>query len=232
MNNNKPNLNLIDKLVLLALDDVKGTFISDSMVFGYCIAGAVLFELSIKERIQIVENKVQITNSEKLNDEVLDYCLHIISDSKKERKINHWIELIGNKEGALQKKALDKLISLEIIEEKENKILWVFTNRKYPTKNELPEKTIRQRLHDIIINKSKAEMDEIMLISLVDSCSLNKEVYGKEIAKKKDNEIKSIIKDYQFADSTGKLIKELHDTIIAVIVILIATTTITTTSTN
>lgn len=232
MSNNKPNLNLIDKLVLLALDDDKGTFVSDSIVFGYCIAGAVLFELSIKEKIQIFENKVQITNKEKLNDEVLDYCLEIISDSKKERKVNHWIEAIGNKEGALRKKALAKLISLEILEEKENKILWIFTNKKYPTKNELPEKTIRQRLNDIIINESKAEMDEIMIISLVDSCGLNKEVYGKEIAKKKDKEIKSIIKDYQFADTTGKLIKELHDTIIAVLVIIIATTTITTTTTN
>ena len=232
MGNNKPNLNLIDKLVLLALDDEKGTFVSDSTVFGYCIAGAVLFELSIRERIQIIDNKVQITNNEKLNDEALDYCLQIISDSKKERNVKHLIEAIGNKEGVLRKKALDKLISLEILEEKENKILWIFTNKKYPTKNELPEKTIRQRLHDIIINESKAEMDEIMMISLVDSCSLNKEVYGKGIANKKDNEIKSIIKDYQFADSTGKLIKELHDTIVAVLAVLVATTTITTTITN
>ena len=225
MEDNKLNLNLVDKLVLLALDDEKGTFISDSMVFGYCIAGAVLFELSIKDRIQIVDNKVKITNKEKLNDESLDYCLETISDSKKERKVNYWIEAIGNKESLLRRKALNKLISLEILEEKENKILWVFTNNKYPTKNELPEKAIRERLNDIIINESKAEMDEIMIISLVNSCGLNKEVYGKEIAKKKEKEIKSIIKDYQFADTTAKLIREIHDTIIAVIVVVIATTT-------
>jgi hypothetical protein len=232
MSDNKSDLNLLDKLVLLALDDERGTFVSDSMVFGYCIAGAVLFELSIKERIQIVENKVKLANKEKLQDEVLDYCLEIIANSKKERKVNHWIEAIGNKEGALRKKVLDKLISLEILEEKENKILWIFTNKKYPTKNELPENIIRKRLNDIILNESKAEMDEIMIISLVNSCGLNKEVYGKSIAKKKAKEIKRIIKDYQFADSTGKLIKELHDTIIAVLVIIIAASTITTTTSN
>ena len=48
------NLNLIDKLVLLALNDVKGTFVSDSMTCGYCMAGAVLFELSIKERLPML----------------------------------------------------------------------------------------------------------------------------------------------------------------------------------
>lgn len=230
MSDNKPDLNILDKLILLALDDEKGTFVSDSMVFGYCIAGAILFELSIKERIQIIENKVRITNNEKLNEDVLDYCLEIIANSKKERKVNHWIETIGNKEDKLRKKVLDKLISLEILEEKENKILWVFTNKKYPTKNELPENIVRMRLNDILINRSKAEMDEIMIISLVDACGLNKEVYGKEIAKQKSKEIKSIVKDYKFADTTGKLIKELHDTIIAVLVLLIATTTIITTS--
>lgn len=227
MSDNKLDLNLLDKLFLLAIDDEKGTFVSDSMVFGYCIAGAVLFELSIKERIQIVEKKIKIENKEKLNDEVLDYCLKIITESKKERKVDHWIETIGNKEGTIRKKVLDKLISLEILEVKENKALWIFTNRKYPAKNEFPENIIRRRLNEIILNESKAEIDEIMIISLVDSCGLNREVYGKEIAKKKDKEIKRIIKDYQFAETTGKLIKEIHDTIIAVLVIIIATTTIT-----
>jgi hypothetical protein len=221
MSNNKLDLNLLDKLFLLALDDEKGTFVSDSEVFGYCIAGAILFELSIKERIQIVENKVKIVNKEKLNDEVLDYCLEIISDSKKDRKVNHWIETIGYKEGSLRKKVLNKLISLEILEEKENKILWVFTIKKHPTKNVLPENILRKRLNDIIVNKTKAELDEIMIISLVDSCGLNKEVYGKEMAKIKDEEIKSIIKNYQFADTTGNLIKELHDEIIAVLLLTI-----------
>tara|TARA_B110000285_G_scaffold37696_1_gene40811 strand:+ start:231 stop:905 length:675 start_codon:yes stop_codon:yes gene_type:complete len=221
MSDNKLDLNLLDKLFLLALDDEKGTFVSDSEVFGYCIAGAILFELSIKERIQIVENKVKIVNKEKLNDEVLDYCLEMISDSKKDKKVNHWIESIGYKEGSLRKKVLNKLISLEILEEKENKILWVFTIKKHPTKNVLPENILRKRLNDIIVNKTKAELDEIMIISLVDSCGLNKEVYGKEMAKIKDEEIKSIIKNYQFADTTGNLIKELHDEIIAVLLLTI-----------
>ena len=85
----------------------------------------------------------------------------------------------------------------------------------------MPENILRKRLNDIIVNKTKAELDEIMIISLVDSCGLNKEVYGKDIAKMKDKEIKSIIKNYQFADTTGNLIKELHDEIIAVLLLTI-----------
>lgn len=230
MSDNKLDLKVHDKLVLLALDDEKGTFVSDSMIFGYCIAGAILFELSIKGRIQIVEDRVKVIEDEKLNDEALDYCLKLITDSKKERKMSYWVETIGFKDNLLRKKILDKLISLDILEEKENRILWIFKNNKYPTKNEVPENLIRKRLNDIILNASKAMNDEIMIISLVDTCGLNNEVYGKAIANLKKTEIKRIIKDYQFADTTGKLIEEIHDTIIAVLVVIIATTAITSTT--
>jgi len=230
MNDNKINLSILDKLVLLALDDKKGNFVSNSLVFGYCMAGAVLFELSIKERIQITENKIKILNRKSLNDKALDYCLELISESKKDRKLNAWIEVIGNKEGTLRKKILEKLIGLEILQEKENKILWIFNNNKYPTKNEVPENLLKKRLNQIITENAKAEADEIMLISLIDSCDLNQEVYGKEIAQRKDDIIKNIVKDYQFAETTGELIKEIHETIITVLIIILASTTISTTT--
>lgn len=230
MSNNKVELNLVDKLVLLALDDEKGTFVSDAMVFGYCMAGAALFELSMRTHIHVAENKVKLTNKAPLGDDALDYCLELISSSSKERTIRYWIEKLGNRERELRKRVLDKLVALEILEQQENKVLWVFTTKKYPTKNELPENIVRKRLHDIVVNESKAEVDEIMIISLVNACKLNKEVYGKEIAKREDKKIKGLVKDYPFADTTGKLIKELHDTITAVLVMLITTTTITSTS--
>ena len=225
--NNK--LNLIDKLVLLALDDEKGNFVSDSIPFGYCLAAAAFFELTIEERIQILDEKVKVSNTQTLNDGALDYCLEIMAASKKERKAKRWIERIGNKASVIRKKTLNKLISLEILEEKEDKILWVFTNRKYPSTNDLPEHTLRKRLHDIVLDDAKPEMDEIMIISLVDACGLNKEVYGKETAKEKKKKIKSIIEEYEFADSTGKLIKELHETIMAVLITVITTSTVTAT---
>lgn len=70
-----------------------------------------------------------------------------------------------------------------------------------------------------------------MIISLADSCGLNQEVYGKETAKLRGKEIKAIIKNYPFADSTGKVIQQLHDTLTAVLIILISTS-VTTVKTN
>ncbi len=230
MNDINKELNLVDKLILLAIDDQKGTFVSNSMVFGYCVAGAALFELSLREKIKIEDKTVQLLSRTHMRDEVLDFCLNMISGSKKERTLKHWIEKIGWKESELRKKVLAKLISFGILKEVEDKFLWIFKHKKYPTTNNKPENLIRKRLYNIVAFGSKAETDELMIISLVDACDLNKEVYGKDVAKSKAKDIKRLVKDFEFVDSTGKVIKELHDTIMAVIVVMMATTVVTTSS--
>ncbi len=226
MNTEKNNLNLIHQLVLLALDDEKGTFVSDSLSFAYGIAGAVIFELSIEGSIELKENKIKVIKEEKLNDEILDYCFEIIRKSKKERTIRYWLQVLGKKESLLKEIAINKLISQEVLTKKEGKFLWIFSNDKFPTKNVIPENKLRVRLYDIVKNNKEPKLRDIMLISLIDSCKLNKEVYGKEIAKDKKEQIKRIIKKIQLTDSTNIIIKEIHDSIIAAITIMIATSAI------
>ena len=228
MNTEKINLNLIHQLVLLALDDIKGTFVSDSLSFRYGIAGAVIFELSIEGSIELKEKKIKVIKEEKLNDEILDYCFEIIKKSKKERTIRYWLQVLGKKENLLKEIAINKLISQEILTKKEGKFLWIFSNNKFPTKNVIPENQLRARLYDIVRNNKEPKLRDIMLISLIDSCKLNRAVYGKEIAKDKKEQIKSIIKKIQLTDSTNIIIKEIHDSIIAAITVVIATTTINT----
>lgn len=227
----KHNLNLIDRLFLLALDDEKGSFVHQSIVFGYCMAGALLYELSVQEHISITDEKVRVTNPRSTKDEALDYTLSLIGDSSKERSVKYWVDKLGHRESKIRKLVLQKLISNGLVEEKENKILWVFTSRKYPAVNAKPENEIRKRLHDIILRKTHATVDEIMLISLVDSSGLNKEVYGKEMAKTHKKDIKKLIKEYPFATETSQLIKEIHDTLLAVLIIVMASSTITTATT-
>ncbi len=219
------NLNLIDKLILLALDDNKGTFVSDSAFLGYGIAGAVIFELSIEGSIEIIEKKIKVLKRAALKDEALDYCLDIIKKSKKEKTLQDWLQILGEKESSLKEMTIDKLTLLKILTKKEDKFLWIFSNNKFPTKNEFPENKLRVRLHDIVKNNKEPELKEVMLISLIDSCKLNNEVYGKIIAKEQEKQIKSIIKRVQFTNSTNEIIKEIHDSIIAAILLIIVTTT-------
>lgn len=222
-------LNLVDKLLLLALNDEKGSFMADSITFQYGLAGAAVYVLSKEDRIDISNGTVSIKSQRTLRDEALDYCLNKIANSKKERSPKYWINYFGERGRNIRKPILKKLITGGILEEKESKFLWIFPNNKYPTKNAIPENSIKIRLNDIIFGNKDAEVDEIMLISLVDSCKLHKEVFNNKITKEQKTRIKNILSDSKLAGDTHKVLKEIHETIVAAIVVLLATTTITTT---
>ncbi len=225
-------LNLVDKFILLALDDDKGTFATEPFALTYGLAGAILLELSFKEYISIVDKKVVLRSHKRIGDPFLDTCLIKLTESKKNKRLSYWIQTFGNKERSIKKEILDKLIRKGILNKREEKFLWVFNNDKFPTVNSKPENELRKRLFEILEQHSKPEVDELMLISLIDTCKLNSFVYGKERANKIKGRIKDVIKEAERSSLISDTIKEVQITILAMIVMLITTTTVATTSSS
>lgn len=217
------NLTLIDQLTLLALDDHKGDLIPDSTTFSYALAGALILELALEGRIDLSDEIVKVRDRSKTGDAILDQFLAMIYESKKERKVRSWIDRIGQKSEQIKKETIAKLIDQRILEKREEKILWVFNVDKYPTQNPKPENQLRGRLYDIVINHHTPDLKEIMILNLVESCRLEREVFGKEHAKVFKKEMKRIKEDDQISSSVNKSIKEISEAINAMLVIMIAT---------
>ena len=226
------DLNLVDKLLLLALDDDKGTFVSEPFALTYGFAGAILLELSLKERIKIVDKKVVVNNLKRIDDSFLDSYLELIRSSKKERSLKYWVQKFGNKERSIKKEILDKLILKGILAKREQKILWVFNNDKFPTVNSKPENILRKRLYEIIEFNKMPTLDELMLISLIDTCDLNRIVYGKDRAKRYKDSIKTIISNAKNSIAISATIKEVHEIILSMLVVIITSSIAATTVTN
>ncbi|WP_179007119.1 GOLPH3/VPS74 family protein [Winogradskyella forsetii] len=226
------DLNLADKLLLLVLDDDKGTFVSGPFALTYGLAGAIVLELSLQDCIKIENKKVIVNNSKQTNDGLLDVYLEQLRSSKKARTLKYWVQKLGNKERAIKKEILDKLILKGILTKREEKFLWVFNNDKFPTVNSKPEYSLRKRLYEIIeFNKSPA-LDELMLISLIDSCNLNRTVYGKDRAKRYKDNIKRTIAEAKNSPLLSATIKEVHEIILAMLVVIISSSIATTTVTS
>lgn len=226
------DLNLVDKLLLLALDDEKGTFVSGPFALTYGLAGAILLELSLKDCIKIIDKKVVVNKLKRIDDTFLDSNLELLKISKKERSLKFWIQKFGNKERSIKKEILDKLILKGILAKREQKFLWVFNNDKFPTVNSKPENILRKRLYEIIEFSKKPTLDELMLISLIDTCDLNRIVYGKDRAKRCKNNIKTIIVDAKNSNAISATIKEVHEVILAMIVVIISSSIAATTVIN
>jgi len=223
-------LNLVDKFILLALDDDKGTFAREPFALTYGLAGVILLELSLREYIHVIDKKVVLRSHKRIGDPFLDTYLERLTKSKKNRSLSYWIQTFGNKERSIKKEILDKLIRKGILSKREEKFLWVFNNDKFPTVNSKPENALRKRLFEILEQYGTPEVDELMLISLIDTCKLNSFVYGKERAKENKDRIKSVLKEAERSSLINDTLKEVQKTILAMIVVLITTTTAATTS--
>lgn len=226
------HLNLIDQLTLLAIDDQKGTFIPDSTSYSFALAGAVVLELALEERISVTDGRVHVKESTKTGNSILDPFFEKIKTSSKERTLKYWVEQIGNKGESIKKDTLSKLLEGRILEEKEGKFLWIFKFSKYPVHNPTPENQLRKRLNDIVIHGHRPEMKEFMLLNLVQSCGLEREVFGKEQAKTFKKKMKTISSYDHLSGEVNKSIREVSEAVNAMLVILITTVITTTTITN
>lgn len=221
------NLNLVDKLTLLALDDDKGTVVANTMMFPYALASAIILELALLNRIEIVDKKVKVIDVASTNEPIVDAHFEKIKTSSKERTIKHWVQNFGTKGSKIKNASIEKMVSADILSKVEGKILWVFTTHKYPTQNPEPELDLRKKLTEIIAEEAQANLEELILLNLVVSSDLVKEVFGPVNVKETKAKIKELAQHSASAKSMHKAIKTIHDELMMV-VMLVATTVVVT----
>ena len=225
-------LNLIEEFLLIALDDNKGQFVTDSTHLHYGFAGAVMLELAIREKIQITNDKLELIQSNYEKEIAINKVIDLIHHSKKTRKIDYWVGKLANMARELKDDTLDGLIRKGILRKEDSKILWIIPNTKYPTQDLTPEKKIRQRLHDVMINGAASSPKDVMLLSLIDVSELTKEAFRtKEEYKIVKKKIKEVTQDIKISQVVNRTIRDIQAAImIAVMASVIVTTTSSTSS--
>lgn len=204
MVNDKP-LFLYEELMLLALRDEEGTLATGYI--EYAVAGAVLAELLLTQRISIESSRkklVDVQSDQATGDPLIDNCLNRIVTAKRRASLQTWVSRIaGIKE--LRHSVARQLCERGILQADEDKVLFIFKRRIYPQLNPLPEKEIIDRLKIAIFTDSDTlDPRTVVLISLADGVSLIAQTFGRKVVKARSGRINTIIK----GELTGKATKE------------------------
>lgn len=214
------NLNFYEKYVLLTINDEKGT-----IPFGYAktygFAGALLIEMTNKKLIDFVDKKI-VPLKNNSDDEILNETLQILSSKKKPQKVHNALQLLSLKMHKHFDIVIEKLIKKGILALKEDKILWVFKVKHYPTQNPEPENQIKSVLRGIVLYGNHPDIENIQLLGLIDAIDLYKEIFSKEELKKARKKTKELIKSEEISDSVQKIIQQ---EIMMAVAISVATTT-------
>lgn len=199
-------LYLYEEIMLLALRNEKGTVATDYA--EYAVAGAVLAELLLDQRISVDSTRKQLVdlhNTNPTGDPIIDECLERMHAVQRRASLQTWVSrLAGIKK--LRHKVARQLCNQGILRADEDKVLLLFTRKIYPEINPVPEKKIVERLRAAIFTDDDAlDARTVVLISLANAAGLLSETFGRKEVKARKKRIEQIVN----GELTGKATKEI-----------------------
>lgn len=202
-------LNLAEELLLLALQDEKGTVLASAAgSLSYGLAGALLMELALRSRLHDRKN-LAAADLTPTGDDLLDEALGIISQSKRNRNPRYWVTGLASRIKNLQGRLQGRLVQKGILRQEEHRVLGIFRTQRYPAEDTAGEQGIKDRLRSAVLAGAPLEPRLAALISLVNACGLLDELFSREERKKARQRIKEI--------TQGELIgKAVSDTVAGV----------------
>ncbi len=187
-------IRLYQAVMLLALSEERGTM--NGAYVEYATAAALLSELLMHERIAIEadnKNKVSVMDDASTDDALLDEALGQIKSAKRQRKLQDWVQKLGQLKD-LKHKVAQSLADAHIVAAEKEKVLWLFERRVYPELNPEPEQQIREAMRSAVMSDNEVEPSVAILVALANSAKLLPQVFTKQELKQRKKRIEQLEK--------------------------------------
>ena len=166
------NLRFAEEIILLLLRDEDGRFIQiPTWSMDYAIAGAVLMDLAMENRIDTDLENLILIDSSPVGDDILDPVLAEVTAGGN-NDTRYWVEQVSRKGAEIREKALDRLVERGILEKEDDRFLWVFRSRRYPTLDGDAEREVKLRILNVLFSDEIPDPRDQMIICLADACGI------------------------------------------------------------
>ena len=164
-------LRFAEEITLLLLND-DGTLVHvPSWSLNYALAGGVLMDLALENRIDTDLEKLVLIDSTPIGDSLLDPTLADINEVG-ERDARFWVERTANRAQEIREESLSRLISLGILEARDDLFLWVFRSRRYPAIEGTTVREVKLRIMEVLFSDEIPDPRDVVIICLADACGI------------------------------------------------------------
>lgn len=174
-------LTFAEEILLLALDDQKGTLKPlPVQALKFALSGALLLELALSGRIDTDPQTLKIIRTEPTGTPLLDEALTCLREEETPQDVSHWLKKIATRFQDLEERVLDLLVEKGVLKIENRKILWVFTTRRYPMIDGREVREVRSRLQELITSDAIPDPRDAVLVGLVNACQLFEDLFTEE----------------------------------------------------
>ena len=166
-------LTFVEEILLLMLDDQDGRLVDlPRSAMNGVIAGAVLMDLAMHDRIDSDLQELRVVNKTPTGDPLLDTTLATLSSAAGGRNSSAWVEEVARDADDLREKALARLVSRGILRKEEGRFLWVFHTRRYPVIDDREQREVKARLRELVLGSDIPDPRDVVLVCLVEAAGL------------------------------------------------------------
>jgi len=173
--NDNPSMTLLEKFLLLAIDSrTKQMYPLKPDVLSRAIAGAVLMDLALKNRIDNDLKDMFTVDPTPTGDDILDPALQTMAQAPvlMPHPTTHWLKSFCEESDALRDKALRRLEQRGLLRRNSGGILWMFGLNRTPDADIRKINEIKSEILGALYNNKVPALHDILLIGLMESSGL------------------------------------------------------------
>ena len=175
-------LRFAEEVVLLLLRDDDGKFVHvPSWLLDRILAGAVLMDLAMENRIDTDLERLLLIDATPVGDSLLDPTLARIAEDRDgaQRDARYWVEQEAAHAEGIREEVLNRLVENGILEREDDRFLWVFKSRRYPVIDGKAEREVKLRIMGVLFSDEIPDPRDVVIICLADACGLFRELLPK-----------------------------------------------------
>ena len=208
-------LKFAEEIILILLDDEDGRFVRiPRWSLNYALAGGILMDLAIENRIDTDLENLILVDSTPVGDSLLDPALAEIAASE-QKDTRYWLEHLAEKGPEVREEALNRLVKEGILERQDDRFMWMFRSRRYPTVDGEAEREVKLRIMEVLFSDMIPGPRDVMIICLVDACGIFRELLSKRQLGQVAGRIEQVRKLDIIGQAMSQAIREIELTVIS-----------------
>lgn len=209
-------LSLTEELMLLALNDEKGTVVfASSQNLPYGLASTLLLDLINSGCLEIKDDKMKIIDKGNSKLKFLESALLLLklkiakNEIKKDFSFKEGIIILSQNYLNFQDMIIENLILQGILKREAKKFLFLIKFSQYPTLDPASELLTRDNIHKSVLMNIRPEDKLKTLICIMYVCNLLDEVFPKKLRKIAKEKIEEYLNEEKYSKILKKVISEL-----------------------
>ncbi len=207
-------LTFTEEITLLMLDD-DGRFLPiRGGAVEHILIGAVLMDLAFANRVDTDLESLVVIDATPTGNPLIDRTLERLASSDANLDTKGWVEALAREQAAgIRRQVVDKLVERGIIEVQDERFLWVFQSRRYPTIDGRVERGVKLRMEDVLLSDDMPDPRDIALVCLVDACDILTDIFSEREMERVRPRIEQLRKMDLIGRDVGTVIADIETTI-------------------